>query len=261
MSRALLAAKSGWGKSWMTQRWTEENAPDHDLLVVLDYKDEYRGLVKAGMATWAAVTEREMSMTVNGWRKFIEANQRVVLARSVTEEQWRQVAAKVARAVRESQLTVLIVIDEAHFVAPQKGGYPDEIEGLATTGRGEGVSSMWVVQRLALMDETPAAQSDMRLVGGLTQDSDLTKLAGSIDYNEEVHNPMNQQVRVPDAIDRNGEPLRKWTEGTGDDKETIGSEWIFSDDSGEMERIDSRSLSMDSTHYGADGNTLTVPTA
>ncbi|WP_336001446.1 ATP-binding protein [Halorientalis halophila] len=255
MSRALLAAKSGWGKSWLAQQWTEDNAPDHDLTVLLDYKDEYRGLVKAGLATWAAVTDREMSMTVEGWREFLESNERVVLARSVTDEQWQEVAAKVARAVRGSQYTALVVIDESHFVAPQRTGYPDAIRGLATTGRGEGVSSMWITQRLSEMDETPVAQSDVRLIGGLTSDADLAKVGSAVDYNEQVHNPMQQSVRVPDAIDRDGQPLQKYEQGG----QTVGSEWIHSDDSGAMRRIDSRDLSMRSTHFSPDGNTLTVP--
>lgn len=256
MSRALVAGKSGWGKSWLTQWWVEDNIPNHDLLVMMDYKDEYRGIVKADLAGWAAVTERELSMSVADWRRFIEQNKRLVLARSVTDEQWRTVAAKISRAMRESDKTGLLVLDEAHFIAPQRMGYPDAIRGAATTGRGEGLSTMWVSQRLSELDETPIAQSDVRLIGGLTSDSDLSKVGSAVDYNEQVHNPLQQSVRVPNDIDRDGQPLQKFT---NDDGQTIGSEWIHSDDSGEMRRVDSRSLSMDSTHYSPDGNTLTTP--
>jgi DNA helicase HerA-like ATPase len=196
-------------------------------------------------------------MSAAQWREFIEANERIVLARAVDDDDWQAVVAEIARAVRQSQQTALVVIDEAHFVAPQRTGYPKAIRGLATTGRGEGVSTMWVVQRLSEMDETPVAQSDMRLVGGLTSGADLNKLASSIDYPEDVHNPSLTRVgaALPDAIDRNGEPLQKWEEGG----QTVGSEWIYSDDTGDLRRIDSREMSMDSTHYSPEGNTLTVP--
>lgn len=48
----LFAAQSGWGKSLHFQAYAEENldAPNYDPGVVLDYADEYRGLVKAGFA-------------------------------------------------------------------------------------------------------------------------------------------------------------------------------------------------------------------
>ena len=48
----LLAAQSGWGKSFKGQHVIEKNLPEYDHVVVLDYKDEYRGLVKAGLANW-----------------------------------------------------------------------------------------------------------------------------------------------------------------------------------------------------------------
>jgi DNA helicase HerA-like ATPase len=257
VSRLLLAAKSGWGKSWLAQQRIERDAAEHDLLVVMDYKDEYKGLVKAGLANWAAVTRRELSLSAADWQQFIEDNGRLVLSRAVDDDDWQQVAAKVARAVRDSHQTALIVIDEAHFVAPQRTGYPKAIRGLATTGRGEGVSSMWVVQRLAEMDETPVAQSDMRIVGGLTSGADLGKLAGSIDYPEEVHNPSINAVTqpLPNEIDRDGQPLQVHIE----DGNTVGSEWIYSDDTGDLRRIDSRKISMDSTHHSPEGNSLSIP--
>ncbi|MFU1780712.1 hypothetical protein ACM16X_04960 [Haloarcula japonica] len=46
----LLAAQSGWGKSFKAQHVMEENIPEYDHVVVLDFKDEYRGLAKAGLA-------------------------------------------------------------------------------------------------------------------------------------------------------------------------------------------------------------------
>jgi len=41
-----VLAKSGWGKSFTSQSIQEDNIPDYDHVIILDYKDEYGGLVE-----------------------------------------------------------------------------------------------------------------------------------------------------------------------------------------------------------------------
>lgn len=256
MTRAVLAAQAGWGKSWLTQWWAEDNLDAYDHLVVADYKDEYRGLVKADLAAWMGIGETEAQLSAAGWRNLFETEGNLVLARAVTDETWRKTIATVYQAARSLDGSVLIVIDEAHFIAPQRQGYPDAIKSIATTGRGEGVSSMWVTQRLTEIDETVLAQANARLLGGFTSDRDLSKVGGIVDYPKDVHNPQHDRVAVPDAIDRDGRPVEAFTDAEG---RTIGSEWIYSTTGGDRRRINSRDLSMTSTHYGAQGNQLTTP--
>lgn len=258
MTRALLAAQSGWGKSYLCQWWTEDNLPDFPYLVVLDYKDEYRGLAKAGLAKWAGVGAAEASMDAEAWRSFLESNERVILARAVRDDQWRDVCGAIARAARSLDGEALVVVDEAHFVAPQRGSYPDAVKGLATTGRGEGVASQWVTQRLSEIDETVTAQCDTRLLGGFSSDADLSKIGGIVDYPYQVHNPQVDRVgHLPDELCADGEPLpvRKFV----DNGKTVGSEWIYSTSAGDTRRINTRSLTMQSTHYSPDGTNLSVP--
>jgi len=255
MTHALIAAKSGWGKSWMCQWWTEDNAPEYDYLLVLDYKDEYRGLVKHGLAKWAAAGPGEVGATAANWGDVLKETGALVLSRyRLRTEQWRDVCADTIRAARSLDGSVLVVIDEAHFVAPQSEGYPDVIEGLATTGRGERVSSMWVTQRLARLDETVIAQMMVRMLGGFSSDADLAKVGKVIDYPVDVHNPQVSTVSgLPEdleADDAGAVPCRLFD---------IGSEWIYSTDSGDARRVDSSALSMDSTHYGPEREDLSTP--
>ncbi|MCD2202749.1 ATP-binding protein [Halobacterium sp. KA-6] len=258
----LLAAKAGFGKSWYTQAWTEENAEEYDRLAVLDFKDEYRGLVKAGYAKHFIVGPREAeAFGVAEWKQFLKQNPRVVLCRHVDAETWREeVADPVMKANRQLAGTSLTVIDEAHFVAPQRGNVPDGVKGLATTGRGEGASSLWVTQRLTELDETVLAQMMFTILGGFTSSGDLSKIRSIIEYPVEVHNPSVDRVTaaLPDELLVDGEalPLRKFTDENGD---TVGSEWVYGDESGHIERKDTRNVSMDSTHYGAQGETLKAP--
>lgn len=254
MTRALLAGQSGWGKSWLCQWWTEDNLDRFDYLVVLDYKDEYRGLAKAGMAKWAGVGAPEASMSAAAWREFIERNGRVLLARSVRDDEWREVCGAIARAARSLDGDALVVVDEAHFVAQQRGGYPDAVKGLATTGRGEGVASVWVTQRLSEIDETVIAQCDTRMLGGFGSDADLGKIAGIIGYPSDVHDPSKDHVHgLPSALEADEGPIPVR------DFDPVGSEWIYSTTSGEARRVDSRDLTMSSTHYGPEGTSLSVP--
>lgn len=264
MSRRLLAAMSGWGKSYHAQAIMEASIPAFTYVPILDFKDEYRGLVKAGLVSHFIVGPKELKWSSGTWRKFLEENPKVALARHrLTPEQWQQVAARVTTAARRLAQEPdsdgsLAVIDEAHFVAPQQGSVPSAIEGLATTGRGEGASSLWITQRLAKLEKTVTSQCDETLAGGFTSPPDRRALAP--EYPEEVHDPEAATVSgLPSALegDDGPVPLRKFKDDAGN---TVGSEWIYSNNSGERERRDTRKMSMDTTHYGPEGNPIQDPT-
>lgn len=250
MTRTVVAAQSGWGKSWKAQQDTETNIENVDYAVVLDYKDEFRGLCKAGFAQWFPVGSPEARLSTDHLRQLIEENKKLVAARSVGVETWREFCAKVSKVAQQLPGTVLVVVDEAHFVAPQASGYPDGVKSLATTGRGNGVSSTWITQRVQELDETVLSQADARFYGGFTSDRDLNKIGGTISYSQDVHNPQLDAVSG-----QFGRPVRKYEEGG----QTVGSEWIYSTTSGTVERVDTRDESMQSTHYGGSDVNLDRP--
>lgn len=263
----LFAAQSGWGKSYHAQAWIEKNLPEYETTVLLDFKDEYRGLVKEDMAkTWIAGPHELADWGIEEWSRILEDNDRLVIAKhsDLDVEDWQLVAARVIAAARRLEGSVLVAIDEAHFVAPQRGTLHDSIKGLATTGRGEGASSMWITQRLTEIEETILAQCQARMLGGFESTGDLNKIARIIEYPEEVHNPqagdvshVPEELQAPeDGMGGLSTPLRKFED---DDGNTTGSEWIYSDNSGDRDRLDTSNLEMESTHYGAQGETLEAP--
>ena len=259
MTHALIAAKSGWGKGWFAQWWLLDNLENFDHLIVLDRRDEYRGIVKAGAAQWAIVGPDETVLNPDDWRSMIEANGSVVLCRHQLDgEQWQDVVASIVRGAVDLEGDPLIAIDEAHKVAPQTGKYPSALEDLATEGRGH-VASLWITQRLAKLDETPIGEMMIYLLGGFQSGADLKKVGSNVGYPSDVHKVGGGDVRgLPEdleAPDAGAIPLRKFTE----DGKTVGSEWIYSDDDGDRRRINSRELEMDATHYGPDGLDLSVP--
>lgn len=255
----LLAAISGWGKSHHTQAILEESLKggEYDHAAILDFCDEYRGLVKAGFAKHLIVGPREAEWSPATWREVFQQEPYLVLARldELAVETWRETCARIIQGVRRLD-SPLVAIDEAHFVAPQRAKLLDPIKELATTGRGAGASALWISQRLSELDETPIAQCQSRMLGAFRSDSDLNKLKGSLEYPVDAHKPGGVPVtgNFPDQLLTNEGQIsvRKW-------EDPPGSEWFYSTDSGKLERVSTRGLEMDSTHYGQAGNDLELP--
>ncbi|AXG09485.1 ATP-binding protein [Haloplanus rubicundus] len=255
--RMLIAAKSGWGKSYVGQSYLEDNIKEFDHAIILDFKNEFRGLVKSGLASYVGVGQAEMGISVEGWRTIIEQNGTVVVDGEVLgPDTWREVATIIAKAARRVDGRVLVGVDEAHLVAPQDVKLPEAIKLLATTGRGK-VSSIWITQRLQEIDEAVISQNNANLLGGFGSNRDRGKL--DVEYPVEVHNPEADRVPNLPAELHHAEdgpvPLQK-TEVNG---VVRSSEWIYSTDEGEMERLDSASINMMAEHYGGSDQKLEHP--
>jgi len=259
VTRLLVAAQSGWGKSFLTQLLLEENLPSLNHALILDFKDEYRGLAEAGMANHLIGGPAERKWSRSEWTEVLKQGP-VVVARHVGTEGWRDLAATAILAARNLPAPCLVAIDEAHFVAPQRGAYPDAIEGLATTGRGEQTPSIWITQRLSLLDKTPTSLVDSQLLGGFGGD-DIGRVSDVIEgYAPEIHNPQASppESAVPDGVlaEDGAAALRKFEDSDG---RTIGSEWIYSDDSGDRTRLDTRGVDLETTHYSPRSVDIDLP--
>ncbi|MBO4248873.1 ATP-binding protein [Halomicrobium sp. IBSBa] len=242
----------------------ESNAQEYESMAVLDYCGEYRGLVKEGIASHWIVGRVEEQWSVSDWVTFLQNNPFVVLERNkkhLGTDRWRDVCATIASALRRLDRDQLVVIDEAHFVAPQQMKLPQPIKELATTGRGAGTSSMWVTQRPAEIDKTVLTQCQARMIGGF-DGLELGALSSALEYPAELHDNTADPDprRVPDELlppDR--ERPTSLQKHEDEQERTIGSEWIYSDDDGEQYRVNTQNVTMDSTHYGSEGNDLNPP--
>ncbi len=263
----LFAAQSGWGKSFHSQAWLEQNIPNYDFSIILDYKDEYRGLVKSGLCKYCIAGPGERNWTASEWQTLLDRNQHVVLARhgALDDDAWKELAAYVIAAARQMDGSVLVGIDEAHWVAPEGEKYPKPIKGLATTGRGEGVSGVWITQRLAEIDKTVVSQCQARMLGGFGE-KDIKHFKSSIEYPPDLHNPQKDPdaTLVPDELlppdRRTPTSLQKHTVVEDGEPRTVGSEWIYSNDRGERQRVNTQGIEMESTHFGSQGKDLEMPT-
>ncbi|MFT4921043.1 MAG: hypothetical protein ACI8XM_000236 [Haloarculaceae archaeon] len=272
MNMSVLGA-SGYGKSWVTQALSERNTDRYDHVVSLDYKDEYRGLCSkehgpAPFKHYLAGERERVRFGPKAWAELLRQNGHVVIGRlskHLDNEDWREVCATIATAARHYiDGSVLLVIDEAHFVAPQAGNYPEPIEGLATTGRGEGLSVIWVSQRPAKLDTTPLGNSTARFLGGFTEKNDINTFSDVVSYPEQVHRaggtPISGLPEELHAPDEGAITVRKWEKTTPEgEKQVTDSEWIYSDDSGKLARIRSADhFGPDCEHVGASGMEIDV---
>lgn len=267
MHSLLFCAQSGWGKSYLLQAIIERNLSKFHAVLILDYKDEYRGLCSknhgpAPFKHWLAGPRERDHFGVTEWKTMLNANPKLVVARSgIPEDEWREAVCDPAIRAARQQGRILVVVDEAHFVAPQVGKLLDGIKGLATTGRGEKASSMWVTQQPSELDETVIGNTTAKFLGGFNTDSDIKKVAGSAGYPAQVHNITGDRVSgLPEELlTPDGEPqvVRKWTDETGE--QVTGSEWIYSNDTGELRRINSSTdYDPQCEHVGSSGIAIEV---
>lgn len=256
----LFGARTNWGKSFGLAAYVERNAPEYDCTVLIDYKDEYTGLVESGLLKRLPVPQHATALSRADWRAIFEANGSLQLARDgLTGEAWRETMATAVAALAETDRTVFVGLDEAHRLAPQGSGYPDAWDTLATTWHGDGMGVAWVTQRMAKLDKDVVSEAQASMLGGFRSGADLDQIAKAVEYPKEVHKDSAERVSrsLPDALLVDGEPLtlRRFTDDAG---HTVGSEWVYSDDT-TLRRIDSREWELQSTHYGSDRKRIKHP--
>jgi hypothetical protein len=254
-----IGAMTSWGKSYACQHYAEQNMDAFEGVVLVDYKDEYKGLVETFDVKRLTVPAGAETITAETWRQKLADDSQVQLARAgATTEQFREAMATVIRALSEADGTWFVVLDEAHKLAPQREKCPDPFVTLATTWHGDGMGVVWVSQRLTELEETILAECQASLLGGFRSVNDLSKIE-AVEYPPEVHLATTGTVDrpLPEELLVDGEPrrLRRWED---DDGHTTGSEWVYSD-TGDLRRIDSRDWTLESTHYGSDRKRIRQP--
>ncbi|MFC6953531.1 hypothetical protein [Halorubellus litoreus] len=253
-----FAAQTGWGKTYVSHSYIEENAEDYDLTVVLDYKDEYSGLVETGHLKRMTAPSGSENITPEQWQGIVESvNGLQVVRAGLKDGQWQELLANLILALEATDLSVFLVLDEAHRFAPQRGSYPEEISTLATTYHGDGFGVVWMFQRFAKIDKTVLSCCTASMLGGFGTTNDIGQL-DTIEYNADVHLKDKAGVsHLSEDLCVDGEPLalQRFTDNEG---HTTGSEWIYSE-GGERRRLDSREFEMESEHYGSNRKRIQHP--
>lgn len=195
-SRLLLQATSGAGKSWLLRRLLEQS---HGLCqqIIIDPEGEFSTLreqfdyvlaAKSGGDTLADVrtakllAERLLELGVSAIIDIYELNpdQRVKFVRLFLEA--------LVDAPKHLWHPVLVVLDEAHAFAPEKGSGEAEsataVKALCTRGRKRGFCAVLATQRLPTLSKDAAAMCANKLIGRASLDTDMARAGAELGFSK-----------------------------------------------------------------------------
>lgn len=190
-SRLLIQANSGGGKSWAIRRIIEQ-AVGKVQIIVLDPEGEFTNLrekfdfVYAGKGGDAPVESRSAALLAH---RLLELKASAIIDLYELPPQERKHFVRLfceamVNAPKELWHDVLVIIDEAHVFAPEKG--ESEAMGpvidLATRGRKRGYCVVLATQRLPKLNKDAAAECNNKLIGRASQDIDRKRASEELGF-------------------------------------------------------------------------------
>lgn len=205
-SRLLVQANSGAGKSWCLRRILEQTHGRVQHLVI-DPEGEFSSLrerfdyVLAGQGgetvahprTARLLAERLLELRVSAVMDIYELkhHERVDFVKIFLET--------LINAPKKLWHQALVVLDEAHVFAPEKGSAESSgaVIDLATRGRKRGFCAVLATQRLSKLNKDAAAECNNKLIGRAALDVDMDRAGEELGFPKSER----QQLRKLDAGD------------------------------------------------------------
>lgn len=189
-TRMLVQANSGGGKSWALRRVLEQTAPKVQQLVI-DPEGEFSTLrerfdyvICAPHDADAVASPRTAALLA---RRLLETGVSAILDIYDLKAHERQEFVQkfleaLVNAPKALWHPVLIVLDEAHVFAPEKGSAESTgaVIDLATRGRKRGQSLCVATQRLAKLHKDVAAEMLNKMIGRTGLDVDVKRAADEL---------------------------------------------------------------------------------
>ncbi len=190
-TRLLIQANSGGGKSWLIRRLLEQS---HGKVqqIVIDLEGEFSTLrekfdyILAGKNGDTPAEPHSASLL---GRRLLELNVSAIIDLYELPQYERKRFVKLflealVNAPKHLWHPVLVVIDEAHVFAPEKG--QSEAMGavidLATRGRKRGYCAVLATQRLSKLHKDAAAECNNKLIGRTGLDIDRKRAAEELGF-------------------------------------------------------------------------------
>lgn len=190
-SRLLIQANSGGGKSWAIRRIVEQ-AFGKVQIIMIDPEGEFTNLrtkfdfVYAGKGGDAPVESRSAALLAH---RLLELKASAIVDLYEMPPQERKHFVKLfceamVNAPKELWHDVLVIIDEAHVFAPEKGESEamGSVIDLATRGRKRGYCVVLATQRLPKLNKDAAAECNNKLIGRASQDIDRKRAAEELGF-------------------------------------------------------------------------------
>lgn len=188
-TRLLVTAASGFGKSYLLRRLMEEAAP-HVQLIVLDVDGEFASLRELPIPfIYCAVGEKiqpRMETAADLALEVRRSRASIILDLYDLEQEAKvEFSARFLKALldapREFYSAALVVVDECHVLAPQRGfavpkGQPcskKAVEGIACRGRKRGLGLIAATQRLSKLNKDVCSELLSQLFGRVALRNDV----------------------------------------------------------------------------------------
>lgn len=190
-SRLLIQANSGGGKSYLLRRLLEQS---HGKVqqIVIDLEGEFstlrekydyilagkEGDTPADPKTAGLLAHKLLELNVSAIIDLYELhpNQRKLFVKNFLEA--------MVNAPKTLWHDCLVVIDEAHIFAPEKGDSEalNAVIGLCTLGRKRGFCAVLATQRLSKLHKDAAAECNNKLIGRTNLDIDLKRASEELGF-------------------------------------------------------------------------------
>lgn len=190
-SRLLVQANSGGGKSWAIRRIIEQ-AFGHVQIIILDPEGEFSNLrskfdfVYVGNGGDASAEPRSAALLA---RRLLELKASTIIDLYELNPQERKhfvhlFCEAMVNAPKELWHDTLVIIDEAHVFAPEKGESEamGSVIDLATRGRKRGYCVVLATQRLPKLNKDAAAECNNKLIGRASQDIDRKRASEELGF-------------------------------------------------------------------------------
>lgn len=224
-TRLLIQASSGQGKSWLL-RVLAEQAFGKVQIIIIDVEGEFPTLrekydfVLVGKGGETPADTRSAALVAH---KLLELNASAICdlyeMKASERHRWvRLFLEALIDAPKNLWHPVLVIVDEAHLFAPEKGAGESEASdamiGLATRGRKRGFCAVFATQRLGKLRKDAAAELLNVMIGGTFIDVDRKRAADALGIPKNEEHAFFDEMKVI-------KPGKFWVLGRAISKERI----------------------------------------
>lgn len=195
-SRMLLQANSGGGKSWAIRRIVEQSFGKTQIIII-DVEGEFSTLrekydfVLAGKGGDTPADPRSAALLA---RRLLELKVSAIIdIYELPNHEKRQFVKLFLDALVHAPKELwpvnyagcLVVVDEAHRFAPEKGQSEalQAVESLTSLGRKRGLCAILATQRISKLHKDAAAECNNKMIGRSSLDIDMSRAAEELGFN------------------------------------------------------------------------------
>jgi len=205
-TRAILTASSGGGKSWSVRKFLQESYGKVQQ-IILDWEGEYSNLrpefdyllvgddgeIPIQVKTAELLAKKIMQLSVS---TIIDLSDLTIHDRKLFTRNFLDSLLSLPKEMYNH--SVLLFIDEAHLLCPQKGNSEsmNSVINVNSTGRKRGIGTVLCTQRIAKLNKDAVAESRNGAMGGMGLLEDRKRACDEMGFNTKG---LEQSIKLLDT--------------------------------------------------------------